>query len=142
MDNLRTIDHEQWRVAGGPTGGHPEAPEHRRKLCNPSSAKLFNRLKILILRPCRTMPFARSTYPFVWGCATAAQSTRMWYSLQNQRNFFLVNCASLSMKIEFGTPKRWTMSRKNSMACSDLIVEISQASIHFVNLSTVTSKCV
>ena len=31
---------------------------------------------------------------------------------------------------------------KNSTACSDLITEIGRASIHFVNLSTVTSKWV
>jgi len=55
---------------------------------------------------------------------------------------FLVDYVSLSMIIEFGTPKRWMMSRKNSMACSNLIVEIDQASVHFVNLSTVTSKYV
>ena len=60
----------------------------------------------------------------------------------NQRNFFLLNYVSLSVIMEFGTPKRWTMSRKNSMAYSDLITEIGRASIHFVNLSTVTSKCV
>ena len=34
------------------------------------------------------------------------------------------------------------VSRKNSTTCSDLIVEIGQASIHFVNLSMVTSKWV
>ena len=55
---------------------------------------------------------------------------------------FLVNCVPLSVIMEFRTPKRWTMSRKNNTACSDLIAEIDQASIHFVNLSTVTSKCV
>ena len=49
---------------------------------------------------------------------------------------------SLSMIMEFGTPKQWMMSRKNSMACSDLIAEIGRASIHFVNLSMVTSKWV
>ena len=32
--------------------------------------------------------------------------------------------------------KVWTISRKNSTACSDLIVEIGRATIHFVNLST------
>ena len=34
------------------------------------------------------------------------------------------------------------MSRKNSTACLDLIVEIGRASIHFVNLSMVTSRWV
>ena len=70
------------------------------------------------------MPFARSTYPFIQGCAMAAQLTRMWYSSQHRRNFFLVNCVPLSVVMEFGAPKRWMMSRKNIMACSDLIVEI------------------
>ena len=103
---------------------------------------MFNRLMILGLRPCRTLPFARLTYPFVRGCAMVAQSTRMWYSSQNWRNFFLVNYVLLSVMMEFGTPKRWTLSRKNSTAYSDLIAEIGWASIHFVNLSTVTSKWV
>ena len=39
-DSLRTIDREEWRVAGGPTGGHPHALEHCGKLCDPSSANL------------------------------------------------------------------------------------------------------
>ena len=46
------------------------------------------------------------------------------------------------MMMEFGTPKQWMMSRKNSTACLDLIVDIGRASIHFVNLSTVTSRWV
>ena len=53
-----------------------------------------------------------------------------------------MNCVPLSVMMEFGTPNRWMMSVKNNMACSDLITVIGQASIHFVNLSTVTSKCV
>ena len=82
------------------------------------------------------MLFTRLTCPFVQGCATMAQSMWIWYSSQNQRNFVPVNCVPLSVIMEFGTPKQWMMSRKNSMACLDLIEEIGRASIHFVNLST------
>ena len=39
-DSLRTIDHEEWCVAGGLARGHPQALEHRGKICDPSSAKL------------------------------------------------------------------------------------------------------
>ena len=53
-----------------------------------------------------------------------------------------MNYVSLSVMMEFSTPKQWMMSRKNNMASSDLIMEIGQASIYFVNLSTATSKCV
>ena len=62
--------------------------------------------------------------------------------IAESKELFPMNCVPLSIVMEFGTPKRWTISRKNSTACSDLIIEISRASIHFVNLSTVTSKCV
>ena len=33
------MDHEEWHVAGGPYGGHPQAPEHRGKLRGPSSVE-------------------------------------------------------------------------------------------------------
>ena len=39
-DSLGAIDHEEWRVAGGPAGGRPQALEHRGKLGDPPSAKL------------------------------------------------------------------------------------------------------
>ena len=39
-DSLGAIDHEEWRVAGGPAGGRPQALEHRGELHDPSSAKL------------------------------------------------------------------------------------------------------
>ena len=39
-DSLGTIDHEEWRVAGGLAWGHSQALEHRGKFRDPSYAKL------------------------------------------------------------------------------------------------------
>ena len=39
-DSLRTVDHEEWHVAGSPARGCPQALEHYGKLDEPSSAKL------------------------------------------------------------------------------------------------------
>jgi hypothetical protein len=44
--------------------------------------------------------------------------------------------------MQLGTPKRWTMSVKNSIACSDLMLVIGRASIYLENLSMATSKWV
>ena len=68
--------------------------------------------------------------------------SKLCCSSQNRMNFLLVNCVPLSVMMEFGTPKRWMIPRKNSTACSELIMGIGRASIHFVNLSTLTSKWV
>ena len=46
------------------------------------------------------------------------------------------------MIIEFGTPKQWMMSVKNWTASSDRIFAMGLVSIHLVNLSTATRRCV
>jgi hypothetical protein len=54
-------------------------------------------------RPCRIRSFMR-------GWETAAQSTQMLLSSQKSRNLSPVNCVSLSVMMELGTPKQKTMS--------------------------------
>ena len=39
-DSLRTVDHEEWCVAGSLARSHPQAPEHHGKRSDPSSTKL------------------------------------------------------------------------------------------------------
>jgi hypothetical protein len=53
-----------------------------------------------------------------------------------------VNWVSLSVMMEFGTPKRWMMLVKNATACSDLMLFRGQTSIHLENLSMATNRCV
>jgi hypothetical protein len=66
----------------------------------------------------------------------------MWWPSQKSRNFFPVNCVSLSVMMEFGIPKRWMIFVKNATACSDPILFKGRTSIHLENLSMATNRCV
>ena len=79
-DSFRAIDHEERCVAGGPAGVVLGLQSTTGSSATYRASNLFNWLKILGLRPCRTRPFVRSTYPFMRGCATVVQSAWMWYS--------------------------------------------------------------
>jgi hypothetical protein len=65
----------------------------------------------------------------------------MWWSSQKSRNFFPVNCAPLSVMMEFGTLNRWMMLVKNATACSDLMLVKGRTLIHLENLLMATSRC-
>jgi hypothetical protein len=64
----------------------------------------------------------------------------MWNLSQNSKNFLHVNWDPLSVMMEFGTPKRWTMSVKNVIACSALRFVMGHTSTHLENLSIATNK--
>ena len=53
-----------------------------------------------------------------------------------------MNCVSLSVIMELGTPNWWMISVKNSTACSALILVMGRTSIHLENLSIATNKWV
>src|SRR6266540_7483450 len=63
-------------------------------------------------------------------------------SLHQSLNSDPVNCVPLSVIILLGTPNLTTMSWKNSFALATVIVATGLASIHLVNLSMATKRCV
>jgi hypothetical protein len=61
-------------------------------------------------------------------------------SSQKYRNFS-VNWVPLSVILVLGTPKQKMMSYRKLTACLELILARGLASIHIVNMLTMTSKC-
>jgi hypothetical protein len=111
--------------------GCPQAPQHRGEFRHPSTTKFVEFVKDPGLDPLQDHTIRTLNLPIHLGCAMAAQSTRMWWSSQNLRNFFPMNCVPWSKMMEFGTPKWWIMLVKNFTASSYLIVVIGLISIHF-----------
>src|SRR3954464_10504620 len=92
--------------------------------------------------PEKMRPLARSTWPFDCGWATDAKSSRMPCVAQKRANAPLAKLVQLSVMMLCGTPYRVVMSAMNVMAVGPFSFLIGFASIHLVNLSTATSRCV
>src|ERR1041385_2166162 len=89
---------------------------------------------ILGLMPARMRPFALSAWPFDWGCATDATSSRMPYSDAYRANAPLAKFVPLSVMMLFGTPYLLATSAMNLTAVGPSSFLIVRASIPFVNL--------
>src|SRR3954462_12684144 len=94
------------------------------------------------LMPERMRPLARSTWPFDCGWATDAKSSQMPCVAQKCAKAPLAKFVPLSVMRLGGTPYRVVISAMNVTAVSPFSFLIGFASIHLVNLSTATRRCV
>ena len=92
------------------------------------------------LMPDRMRPFVRSTWPFDYGWATDARSSRMPCVAQKRAKASLAKFVPLSVMMLCGMPYRIVISEMKIMAVGLFGFLIGFASIHLVNLSTATSK--
>ena len=88
----------------------------------------------------RITPFARSTWPFDYGWATDAKSSRMPCVAQKRAKAPLAKFVPLLVMMLCGMPYRVVMSEMKVTAVRPFKLLIGFASIHLVNLSTATSK--
>src|SRR3954463_7497885 len=94
------------------------------------------------LMPERMRPLARSTWPFDCGWAADDKSSRMPCVAQKRVNAPLAKFVPLSVMMLCGTPYRVVISAMNVTAVGPFSFLIGFASIHLVNLSIATSRCV
>ena len=92
------------------------------------------------LMPDRMRPFAHSTWPFDCGWAMDARSSRMPYVAQKRAKAPLAKYVPLSVMMLCGMPCRIVISVMKVTTVGPFSFLIGFASIHLVNLSTVTSK--
>ena len=141
-DNLGTIDHEEWRVAGGSAGGHPQALEHRGKLDDPSSTKLVQPVEDPRLEALQHHVVRMLDLPVRVGVCHGGAIDADVVFIAESEELFPSELRAVVHDNGVWDSKRWMTYRNNSTACSNLITEIGRASLHFVNFSTATSKYV
>ena len=92
--------------------------------------------------PDRMRLFARSTWPFDYGWVTDAKSSRMPCVAQKRAKAPLAKFVPFSVMMLCGMTYRTVMFTMNVIALRSFSFLIGFASIHFLNLSTATSRWV
>ena len=92
------------------------------------------------LMPDKMRLFARSTWPFDYGWATDAKSSRMPCVAQKRAKAPLAKFVPLSVMMLCGMPYRVVMSVMKVTAVGPFNFLMGFTSIHLVNLSTATSR--
>jgi hypothetical protein len=100
----------------------------------------FRSWNILVFLPYRISLSARSTCPFIWGCA--ADDGWWWIikSVQHLINFAHLNWVLLSVRTLLGTSNLYMMLYRNLIGASYVIFTTDITFIHLVNVSIVMNK--
>ena len=92
------------------------------------------------LMPDRMRPLVHSTWPFDYGWATDAKSSRMPYVAQKRAKAPLAKFVPLSVMMLCGMPYRTVMSAMKVTAVGPFNFLMGFASTHLVNFSTAITK--